>query len=106
MPIVTVQLTYTLILPRFSPDHLRDRTNLVVVVGGAAGVQAGQQALGVLLHAGGGGHGKQQGGQLQGCCLVLLLETRITQTHTENQDNMRTVWDPMGVGGLWASCGG
>lgn len=46
---------------------------LVAVIGRAAGVQAGQKALRLLLNAGRGWQGQQQSGQLLSCVLVSLL---------------------------------
>lgn len=55
--------------------------DLVVVVGSAAGVQAGQEALGLLLDAGGSGHGEQLGGQVEGGRFVSLLWGGHTPRH-------------------------
>ena len=45
----------------------------MAVIGRAAGVQAGQEALGLLLNTGRCRQGQQQSGQLLGCILVSLL---------------------------------
>lgn len=52
---------------------LRRNGYLVAVVGRAARVQAGQEALGLLLDTGGGRQGQQQSGQLLSRVLVSFL---------------------------------
>lgn len=52
----------------------RGNGHLVAVVGRAAGVQAGQQALRLLLNTDWCWQGEQQRGQLLGCMLVSLLK--------------------------------
>ena len=50
-------------------------------------MQAGQQALGLLLDAGGGRQGQQQRGQLLSCSLVSLLMQKtagLPLTHTSH----------------------
>lgn len=51
----------------------RGNDYLVAVIGRAAGVQAGQKALGLLLDTGRCWQGQQQRGQLLSCILVSLL---------------------------------
>lgn len=51
----------------------RGNNYLVAVIGRAAGVQAGQKALGLLLDTGRCWQGQQQRGQLLSCVLVSLL---------------------------------
>lgn len=46
---------------------------LVVVVGRATGVQAGEETLCLVLHTSRGWHGQEEGGQLQSCSLILFL---------------------------------
>lgn len=55
---------------------------LVVVVSWAAGVQASQEALGLLLDAGRSWHGQQHSSQLLSCHLILLLLSRTDKKHS------------------------
>lgn len=59
----------------------RGNDYLVAVIGGAAGVQAGQKALGLLLDTGRCWQGQQQRGQLLSCILVSLLMRRQKDYH-------------------------
>lgn len=60
-----------------STEGIPERNDyLVAVVGRAAGVQAGQKALGLLLDTGGRWQGQQQSGQLLCSVLVSLLRQK------------------------------
>lgn len=57
----------------FTEGISRGNGYLVAVIGGAAGVKAGQKALGLLLDTGRCWQGQQQRGQLLSCIFVSLL---------------------------------